>query len=280
MNTIVINIIPLTILMKKINYFISLYFLLILAGCAFSPGMKEPSIYKSSWTYEAYEDDMTKVVEIDSGIIFSQEKDISSYRISKGDILSIVVFGQSDFFPITYSGINNPYTSKLVDEKGEIFFPYAGVIKAEGMTVSELRNSVTEKLRVNFNNPQVDVSISQFNSRRNIYILGEISRPKTIKVGLVPITLAEAISESDGLSQVTSNAERIFVIRKNKESEGGVVYYANLENASEFLVAGSFLLSSGDIIFVGASDITKWNRFVTQLFPFASFLNQIDNIQN
>ena len=61
---------------------------------------------------------------------------------------------------------------------------------------------------------------------------------------------------------------------------GGVVYYANLENASEFLVAGSFLLSSGDIIFVGASDITKWNRFVTQLFPFASFLNQIDNIQN
>ena len=38
------------------------------------------------------------------------------------------------------------------------------------------------------------------------------------------------------------------------------------------------MLSPGDIVFVGVADITKWNRFISQLFPFASFLNQVDNI--
>ena len=275
MTIMVINIIHLITLMKmmKSKFLSNLVLAILLTSCAISPGMQDPKTNISNENIE--------IIEIDSGLIYSQNNSgSSSYKISKGDILSIVVFGQNEFFPITYSGINNPYTSKLVDEKGEIFFPYAGVIYAEGKTVSELRTAVTEKLKINFNDPQVDVSISEFNSRRNIYVLGEVFRPKTLKLGLVPITLAEAISESDGLSQLTSNSNKIFVIRKNKSSDGGAVYYASLGDASKFLVAGEFELVSGDIVFVGASDITKWNRFVTQLFPFASFLNQVDNIQN
>lgn len=268
-----INITHQIIIMKKMKnnlFALKLVLTLLLTNCAVNPGMVEPKNFTS--------DDVT-IQELTLDIVLKQNLDLKSYQISKGDTLSIVVFGQNDFFPITYSGINNPYTSKLVDEKGEIFFPYAGVIKAEGKTVGIVRNDITKKLEEKFNNPQVDVSISKFNSRRNVYVLGEVVRPRTIEFGLVPITLAEAISVSDGLSQTTSNAKKVFIIRKSDETNQGIIYHADLKDASKFVVAGEFNLSPGDIVFVGAADITKWNRFITQLFPFASFLNQVDSIQ-
>lgn len=267
-----INITHHIIIMKKMknNFLILPLVIMLLKSCAINPGMVEPRSFSGS--------DIT-MTELTPDVVFKQNSDLKSYQISKGDTLSIVVFGQNDFFPITYSGINNPYTSKLVDEKGEIFFPYAGVLRAEGKTVGIIREEITKKLEENFNNPQVDVAISKFNSRRNVYVLGEVVRPRTIEVGLVPITLAEAVSVSDGLSQTTSNAKKVFIIRKSDQLNRGIIYHADLKDASKFVVAGEFNLLPGDIVFVGAADITKWNRFITQLFPFASFLNQVDSIQ-
>jgi len=216
--------------------------------------------------------------DIDYNLVVDTSSEVQTYKISRGDVLSIVVFGLDEFFPITYSGVNNPYTSKLVDEKGFIFFPYAGYIKAEGLTVAEVRDSVTKKLSIDFNEPQVDVSITEFNSKRNVYVLGEINNPSTIQIGLVPVTLADAISTSKGLSNITSNPKDVYVIRKLDQNTS-VVYRANLQDASAFALSGQFTLLPGDIVFIGAANITKWNRFISQLFPFASFLNQIDSIQ-
>ena len=43
-------------------------------------------------------------------------------------------------------------------------------------------------------------------------------------------------------------------------------------------VRTKFYLQPQDLIFVGASDVTRWNRVIAQVFPFASFLNAIDNL--
>jgi len=252
--------------MKLIIKFILATFI---ASCSLAPGMKEPSRFNTN----------VDIIEINPSLIESQKEagdDFENYKITTGDILSIVVFGQQDFFPITYSGQNNPYTSKLVDNNGEIFFPYAGVVKVEGLTVADVRNLVTQRLSENFKDPQIDVSIVEFNQKRNIYILGEVRRPKTISIGLVPLTLSDAISEAQGLATNTARGSRVYVIRARNET----LYQANMADASSFIVAGTFSLLPGDIIYVGPADITKWNRFVSQLFPFASFLTQVDNLNN
>ena len=102
-----------------------------------------------------------------------------------------------------------------------------------------------------------------------------------MSVGLVGLTLSDAIAQAQGLSPVTSKGNAVFVVRKDfEEGDGGYVYRANFNNASEFVIAGEFILIPGDIVFVGAADITKWNRFISQLFPFASFLNQVDNLSS
>ena len=255
------------------NFYIIILSIIILQSCALSPGMYDPpSINKDLQNSE--------VIEITPDLIESQSYESESYKISNGDELSIVVFGQNEYFPIqSYIG-NSPYTKRLVDENGKIFFPFAGEIFVKGYTVSEVRKILTELLSKNFVDPQLDVGISTFNPNRNIYVLGEVVRPQTMSVGLVGLTLSDAIAQAQGLSPVTSKGNAVFVVRKDYEGNNGFVYRANFNNASEFVIAGEFILIPGDIVFVGAADITKWNRFISQLFPFASFLNQVDNLSS
>ena len=247
--------------------------LLFLGGCSLSPGMYDPPNINKSLKN-------SKVVKITPDLIQNQSYEVENYKISNGDELSIVVFGQNDYFPIqSYIG-NSPYTKRIVDENGKIFFPYAGEVEVAGKTVSDVRNLLTNLLSQNFVDPQLDVGISTFNPNRNIYVLGEVVRPQTMSVGLVGLTLSDAIAQAQGLSPVSSKGDAVFVIRKDYEGNSGTVFRADFRDASEFVIAGEFILIPGDIVFVGAADITKWNRFISQLFPFASFLTQVDNLQN
>ena len=44
--------------------------------------------------------------------------------------------------------------------------------------------------------------------------------------------------------------------------------------------ANNFYMKSGDVIYVNASGIARWNRIIAQFFPFSTFVNAIDNIAN
>ena len=143
---------------QVLTLFLSLF---IISSCS-SLGFNDPKSIESD--FESFDSSKVEIIELTPKIVAEEKFNLENYRISTGDILSVVVFGQNDFFPITYSGINNPYTSKLVDETGFIFFPYAGDIKVSGFTVAEVRKKVTKLLAVNFNDPQVDVSITEIES--------------------------------------------------------------------------------------------------------------------
>lgn len=258
--------------MKKIKFIFLIFITFFLASCSIVPGMSEP---KKSMDVANFD-----FVELNQKLVEESKMLLENYKISPGDTLSIIVFGQNDFFPVVSNLGDSPYSNRVVDEKGEIFFPYAGTLVAEGKTISDIRFELTERLESSFNSPQVDVAIKKYNSTRNIYVLGEVRRPITLSIGMVPLTLSDAIAEAQGLSQTTSNPKKVYVIRKNQTGPSGIVFNADLTRSSQFINAGDFNLLPGDIIFVGAADITKWNRFISQLFPFTSFLNQIDNFQN
>lgn len=277
MITIRIGITIVSISMKAVNkILIALLLAIFVTGCAFSPGMKEPNRIID----EKFGFDTVKFIDLAKESFDFGGVEKENYKISIGDQLAVVVFGQEEYFPVqTFFG-GSPYTNRIVDDNGEIFFPFVGKIEIRGKTVSEVRDVITSKLDETFNEPQVDVSITKFNSKRNIYILGEVTTPKTLSIGLVPINLSEAIAEAKGLRVDSSNPKNVYVIRSQANSKEGLVFRVNMNDASEFLAATEFNLLPGDVIFVGAANITKWNRFISQLFPFASFIGQIDNLQN
>ena len=136
----------------------------------------------------------------------------------------------------------SPYSTRLVDENGNIFFPYAGVINVKGKKISEVRTIITEKLNLEFNDPQVDVSISKYNKNRNVYIVGEVIKPSSMTIGIEDITLADLIANAKGLKSETSDPKDIYIIRTAEKNP--VIYRVNLRTPDKFILAKTLNLDS------------------------------------
>ena len=182
-----------------------------------------------------------------------------------------------DIFPI--NNVSTDLTLRRVDANGNIFFPYVGLVKAKGKTQDQLRDNVTNQLSEYFNDPQVDVTIARFNSQQ-VFVLGEVTKPTKLNITDVPVSLSKAIGESFGLNTNTAAASEVFIIRQNATGEDPLIFYANLKNPSSFIEAGNFYLKNNDIVYVNASGTTRWNKVISQFFPFSSFLNSVDNLTN
>ena len=122
-------------------------FMLFVSGCSFAPGMHMTT--DSTWL----DDNQTVYIEsIDKDIPIininntfkAKKSNIYKYEIGTGDQIAITVWGLQDIFPL--SGINTELNLRRVDENGNIFFPYAGLVKASGKTQDELRQK--SKVRV------------------------------------------------------------------------------------------------------------------------------------
>ena len=58
----------------------------------------------------------------------------------------------------------------------------------------------------------------------------------------------------------------------NLATEKATVFQLNAASPSSFILANQFEMQPQDVVFVGAAEITRWNRFVSQLFPSANIL--------
>ncbi len=261
------------------NKFLLLTIIFFLTSCAFSPGMQMETKRSFSEKDEyVYIDSLSKNISIQNisdFVLSGAELRRSAYKIGKGDQISITVWGLPELFPI--ANINPDQNLRRVDSNGNIYFPYVGLIQAYQKTQDELRNELSKELSKYFNDPQLDISIARFNSQK-VYMLGEITKPMKINITDIPLTLSDALGEVNGLRTDTANGAEVFVIRQGSASEEPMIFKANLSTPAGFLSAGEFDLYNNDIIYVNASGITKWNRVVSQFFPFSTFLNSIDNL--
>lgn len=252
--------------------------LLLISGCNLSPGMHMNT--QSSWLEESqyvFIESIGKDIELISitETLNPSYKSDYLYKIGVGDQIAVTVWGLPDVFPVT--NISPDQNLRRVDANGNIFFPYVGLIKAEGTSQDELRKNVTNSLAEYFTDPQVDVSIARFNSQQ-VFVLGEVTKPMKINITDVPISLSNAIGESFGLNTNTAAASEVFIIRQNLIGEDPLIFHANLKNPSSFIEAGNFYLKNNDIVYVNASGTTRWNKVISQFFPFSTFLNSVDNL--
>ena len=260
-----------------IRKFSSVIILLALCSCAVSPGMyMDNGVSSTDGRY-------VEITSINKKILIqevSAKTNYSSfdepYKIGEGDWISVTIWGLPDIFPIV--NINPEQNARRVDSNGNIYFPYVGEIKAINKTQSQLRSDLTSALSKNFTNPQLDVSIVRFNSQK-IYLLGEVTKPSKLNITDVPISLSDALGEVLGLNTNTSSGSEVYIIRQSN-NESPEIFRADLSSPTGFLDSSNFYLKDNDIVYVNASGTTRWNRIVSQFFPFSSFLNSIDNLTN
>ena len=125
--------------------------------------------------------------------------DLRNYRYTIGpqDILTFTVWDHPE---ITIpAGEYRPaeLQGHLVGPDGAIFFPYIGAVRVENRTLADVRDEVTTRLARFIQDPQLDVRIAAFRSKR-VYVTGEVAMPGVVPVTDVPLTLVEALSVAGG----------------------------------------------------------------------------------
>ncbi|QEY27081.1 polysaccharide export protein [Neisseria zalophi] len=115
------------------------------------------------------------------------------------------------------------------------------------------------------------------NSR--VYMMGEVGRQTALNMGNYGLTLTQALGQVGGISQLTSNASGIFVIRNAPDDlqKPIHIYQLNLKDASAYALANRFHLQAEDVVYVTAAPVARWNRVVSQLTNSITNINSIDD---
>lgn len=114
------------------------------------------------------------------------------------------------------------------------------------------------------------------NDELKITVMGEVTTQTTLNTGLYGMTLAEAIANSEGISQSHADASGIFVIRPTGTNEGKIakIYQLNMSDAASMVMATQFHLKPNDVVYVTTAPITRWNSVIKQLLPSISLINK------
>ncbi|SDR70427.1 polysaccharide export outer membrane protein [Halopseudomonas sabulinigri] len=120
------------------------------------------------------------------------------------------------------------------------------------------------------------------NDARKVFIMGEVPRPAALSYSTSRMTLSEVLATVGGPSPTSASGREVYVIRgvENLETEKATIFQLNAQSPSAFILADQFEMQPQDVVFVGAAGITRWNRFVSQLFPSANILGTAVNIGN
>ena len=152
-------------------------------------------------------------------------------------------------------GQYQPAGQKVTTE-GTLFYPYAGVIQAAGLTAQELRNEITKRLSDKIlNDPQVDVRVTGYHSRKAL-VTGAVNRPGYVKFDENPMTIPDVIAEVGGFNE---KADPSFVQLRRGEK----IYNINYVRAFKDNVSiERILVKPGDQVFVPLRADTERDRKV------------------
>ena len=223
---------------------------LLMQGCVIAPGMTmtEPANVDSENVVEVQPITLNLLKEME----VERQNDVreladefanepGDYVIGKGDVLMVTVWDHPELTIPAGSFRDAEEAGQQVGENGFMFYPYVGMVKAEGMTRSELREVLTEKLSAYIQNPQLDVRVVAYRSKR-AYVVGEVNNPGIRPIVDIPMTIADAISLSGGL---TAAAHKSGV----NVSRDGKVYHIDLKAMYDYADATqNMILQHGDIL--------------------------------
>ncbi len=174
-----------------------------------------------------------------------------AYKLGKFDIVQVTVWEHQELSLPLGPYRNDNAVGQMVDENGEMFYPYAGQMQVEGKTVTELREMIVQSLSSVLNKPQLDVRLLRSQSQK-AYVQGGVLKSGVIPLSNVPTTLLEAINLCGGIDSEKGDPTQIELVRDGKS------YMLNMLAAYP---AGQgisdIVLKNGDVVRVGSTNDSK-----------------------
>jgi polysaccharide export outer membrane protein len=168
---------------------------------------------------------------------FSPVMDIAipeGYILGTGDSVSVQVFGKE-----------NREMNLTVSREGELVFPTFGPIKVAGLTFSELKKFVVNKVKQKIIGVDVVVSLTELRSMR-VLVMGAAYKPGPYTLSSLS-SVTHAIFAAGGISDIGS-LRNIEVKRGGKLIQKVDLYELLIEGDS----SSDILLQSGDVVLIPA----------------------------
>jgi len=124
-------------------------------------------------------------------------------RIGPGDLLSITIFEAAAgglFFPAEGALRQGNYIvlpNQVVDDSGSITVPYAGTLRAAGLTVRQIQTAIVDRLKARALEPQVIVTIVDQRASM-ISVLGDVTRTVRYPASGAPERVLDAVTRAGG----------------------------------------------------------------------------------
>jgi polysaccharide export outer membrane protein len=238
-----------------------LMIVLLLPGCFLAPGMDmQTDNGMTEIELPAMKDgrlvkEKTRIVPITADLIIERETarrqavnnlppadaNKASYRIGPQDRLQITVWEHPELNDPGGEKILPELAGKVVDENGDLYYPYVGSIHVAGKTVSEVRADLTRELSKYFKKVKLDIRVLSFQAHR-VAVVGEVKTPGVQTMNETPLTVAEAISRAGGATK-DSDFANVALAR------GGKLYKLDVQAMYEKgLTTQNLLLQDGDVL--------------------------------
>ena len=158
----------------------------------------------------------------------------------------------------------------VVDETGNISYPFVGKIQVGGLTLLEAGNAISDALSSIMTKPEVLVSL--LNSK--ITVVGEVGAQGSFTIDKDFISIFESIALGGGLTQY---ADRKNVIILRNENSKLIHYTIDLTN-SKITTSSLYYVLPNDIIIVEPLRTKAWSSVIATFSTVLSTLSAVLSI--
>jgi polysaccharide export outer membrane protein len=170
------------------------------------------------------------------------------YRLAKSDIVDLNFTFSPDF--------NQTLT---VQPDGFMALKGAGILLAEGLTIPETQQAVTNAYRLFLHEPEITVTLKDF-EKPYFLASGEVARPGKYELR-GDLTVSEAVAMAGGFTQQARHSQVVVFRRISTDmSESHVIDIKRMLDSRN--ISEDLHLQPGDFVFVPQSRISKIRRFV------------------
>lgn len=168
---------------------------------------------------------------------------VGSDTIRAGDTLGLTIWENVDQGVLGVGGAPTPLNTIQVDGEGFIFVPYAGRVRAAGLTPEQLRGVITEALASQTPDPQVLV-VRQAGDGAAVSVSGSVSAQGVYPIERPTRTLSSMLARAGGLT-IEADIAQVTVLRG---SQRGTIWF----NSMFYNPGNDIALRGGDRILVEA----------------------------
>lgn len=115
---------------------------------------------------------------------------------------------------------------------------------------------------------------------QKLYVMGESNKSQALTLRNQGMTLSDVLGESEGINPNSASAAKIYVMRTDLVTKKSTVYQLNLSSFGNLGLANQFQMKKNDIVYIDATGLTRWQRIIGQIVPFAGAVSTFQVIGN